>query len=295
VSDVTAARSATSAQLQRTRLLIAASLTLLALLFAPRFAAAQDWRTMSQSRGISGEQQLDVEIEYAAGQLTLAPAPRGTLYRANMRYDATAFTPRMTFAGNRFRVGVDGGNVRGRNLKSGTLDLRLSPDVPVDLDLEFGAAEANIELGGLRIRNAHIATGASSTTLTVSAPNLDTCRQLTIQVGAAKFEANRLGNLNAQRLEVEGGVGEIILDFTGTWRTNMNATVEMGLGSLTLRVPRSLGLRVHKEGLLASFDSQGLVKRGNTYYSENWEKASRTLSLDLQAALGTIKVVWVDN
>lgn len=275
-------------------LIIATGLTLLAML-APRLAAAQDWRTTSQSREIAGEQSLTVDIEYAAGQLTLAPAPRGTLYRANLRYDANAFTPRIAYAGNRLRVGVEGSNVRGRNLKSGHLDLRLSPDVPVDLDLQFGAAEATIDLGGLRIRSADIATGASSTTLNVSSPNLDTCRELSIHVGAAKFEANRLGNLNAQRIEVEGGVGEIVLDFTGAWRSSMTGKIEMGLGSLTLRVPTGLGVRINKGGFLASFDSQGLVKRGDTYYSENWDKASRTLSLDVQAAFGSIKVVWVDS
>lgn len=286
---------ATSPDIRLVRLLIAASLTLLALL-APRIAAAQeDWRTISRSREISGEQALRVDIEYAAGQLTLAPAPRGTLYRANMRYDASLFEPRIDYSGNRLRVDVEGTNVRGRNIKGGHLDLKLSPDVPVDLDLQFGAAEASIDLGGVRIRNADIGTGASVTTMTVSSPNLDTCRVLKIQVGAAQFTANRLGNLNAERLEVEGGVGEVVLDFTGSWRTNMNASIDMGLGSLTLRVPRSLGVRVTKGGIFSSFDSQGLVKRGDTFYSENWDKASRQLSLDLQAALGTIKVVWVDN
>jgi hypothetical protein len=295
VSDRVAAAAAPSPDVRRLRvLLLATGLTLLALM-APRLVAAQDWRTTSQSREIAGEQSLRVDIEYAAGQLKLSPAPRGTLYRANLRYDASAFTPRIAYAGDRLRVGIEGSNVRGRNLKAGHLDLRISPDVPVDLDMQFGAAEATIDLGGLRIRSAEIATGASSTTLNVSSPNLDSCRELSIHVGAAKFEALRLGNLNAQRIEVEGGVGEVLLDFTGAWRSNMTGKIEMGLGSLTLRVPTSLGVRITKGGFLASFDSQGLVKRGNTYYSENWDKASRTLSLDVSAALGSINVVWVDS
>jgi hypothetical protein len=68
----------------------------------------------------------------------------------------------------------------------------------------------------------------------------------------------------------------------------------MGLGSLTLRVPRGLGLRVQKQGFLAGFDSEGLVKRGDVYFSENWEAANRRLTVRLQAALGSIRVVWVD-
>jgi hypothetical protein len=74
----------------------------------------------------------------------------------------------------------------------------------------------------------------------------------------------------------------------------MNAGVEMGLGTLTLRLPRGLGVRIVKDGLLASFDSQGLTKRGDVYYSEDYEDTTYKLSLDLDAALGSIRVEWVD-
>jgi hypothetical protein len=51
---------------------------------------------------------------------------------------------------------------------------------------------------------------------------------------------------------------------------------------------------VRKTGVLASFDSQELVKRGNTYYSENWNKASNRVSFNIDAALGSIRMVWVE-
>lgn len=87
----------------------------------------------------------------------------------------------------------------------------------------------------------------------------------------------------------------MILDFTGTWKQDLAASIEMGLGSLTLRLPEGLGVRVEKDGILAAFDSQRLTKRGNVYYSSNWESAKHKLSLDLSAALGSIKVEWVDS
>ena len=46
---------------------------------------------------------------------------------------------------------------------------------------------------------------------------------------------------------------------------------------------------------LAGRISQRLTKRGNVYYSSNWESAKHKLSLDLSAALGSIKVEWVDS
>jgi hypothetical protein len=212
-----------------------------------------------------------------------------------VRYDANVFEPRFEYSAGKLEIGVHGGEVKGRNLKSGRLDVKLSPKVPLELDLEFGATEATLDLGGLRVRSAEIATGASKTMLSVSSPNPEVCSLLQVQVGAAKFEAMGLGNLNAERMTLEGGVGEMTLDFTGQWKRDMTAKIEMGLGSLTIQVPRGLGVKITKDGLLASFDSQGLVKRGNAYYSESYEKSARKLTINLDAALGSIRVVWVGN
>jgi hypothetical protein len=68
----------------------------------------------------------------------------------------------------------------------------------------------------------------------------------------------------------------------------------MGLGQLTLLVPRGLGVQVRKDGFLASFDSEGLVKRGNVYYSENFEKAGNRVFFNIDAAFGAIRIVWVE-
>ena len=276
------------------RMFRAAALTALMLL-APRVVHAQEWQTVTSSRQLSGESVLSVDVTYAAGDLTVRAAPRGTLYRSTLRYDANVFRPRHDYSSGHLRIGIEGNEVRGRNLESGSMDLRLSPDVPLDIELGFGAAEADIDLGGLRVRQAEIATGASSTKLTVSQPNLEVCRRLDLKAGAAKLDASRLSNLNCARIQVEGGVGEVTLDFSGTLRNDIDVDVDMGLGSLTLRVPRGAGVRVDKDGLLASFDSQGLIKRGDVYYSEGYDRAARRIHFNIDAALGSIRVVWIDG
>jgi hypothetical protein len=274
---------------------IAALLVMAATLAAPRPAQAQDWRTFSSARNVAGESGLHVIIEYGAGTINLAPASAGTLYRSRIRYDADGFRPVADYTPGRLRLGVEGSTGRSRSVRSGELDLRLGPDVPVQLELKFGAAEATLELGGIPISSLDVQTGASTTQLRVSSPNTVPCRSASIQVGAARFTATGLGNLRAEQLRVQGGVGEVVLDFTGAWSGSMNATVTMGLGSLTLRMPRGLGVRIEREGRLASFDGQELIRRGNTYYSENWDAAASRLTLTVEAALGSVRVVWVDS
>jgi hypothetical protein len=75
----------------------------------------------------------------------------------------------------------------------------------------------------------------------------------------------------------------------------MNATIDVGLGSVTLELPRGLGVRIQRRGRLATFDGQELTQRGDAYFSHDWESAERRLDITLNAALGTVRVVWTDG
>jgi hypothetical protein len=260
----------------------------------PHAATAQDWRTITSMRQVGREDQLTVDLEYAAGQLDLVPGRKGVLYRSTLRYDADVIQPHLSYRNETLKLGLEDVRARGRNMKSGQLRLELGPDVPLDLDLQFGAARANIDLTGLAVRKLKVATGASETELRIEKANPETCQELDLDVGAASFRAYGIGNLNPKRVDFSGGVGEVTLDFTGAARADIDVNIEMGLGSLTLRVPRGTGVRVRKSGLLVGFDSQELVKRGDAFYSQDWESAGRRITFEVQAALGNIRVVWVD-
>jgi hypothetical protein len=271
------------------------SLASLALLLVPASLAAQeDWRSVSTSRSYQGEEELRVDVRFGAGRLDIKPGPAGSLYKATLHYDPRGFRPVTEYHEGRLRVGLETERgTRVRTNKAGEVALALGPEVPITLDLEIGAAEADVELGGLRIRRVEVSTGASQTSLRFSRPNPEPLSVLQIEVGAAAFRAEGLGTANAERLSVDGGLGEVILDFSGEWQRDMTADIDMGLGALKLRVPEGIGVHVVKDGLLATFDSQGLIKRGDGYYSPDWDRASRRLTIRVDAALGSIDLQWV--
>ncbi|HEX7088832.1 MAG TPA: hypothetical protein VF192_01780 [Longimicrobiales bacterium] len=271
------------------------SLAGLTLLLVPATLAAQEnWRSVATSRSHRGEKELRVDVRFGAGRLDIKPGPAGSLYKATLHYDPRAFRPVTEYRDGRLRVGLN--TERGtkvRSHKAGEIALALGPEVPITLDLEFGAAEADVDLGGLRIRRVEVSTGASQTSLRFSRPNPEPLSVIQIEVGAAAFRAEGLGNANAERISVDGGLGDVVLDFSGEWQRDMTADIDMGLGALTLRVPEGVGLHVMKDGLLAAFDSQGLIKRGKGYYSPDWDTASRRLTIRVDAALGSIDLQWV--
>jgi hypothetical protein len=268
-----------------------------AAVLVPVSLCAQDWRTVTQTRQRSGEKQLHVDVQYGAGKLTVEPARDNALYRATIEYDADLFDPVTRYQDGRLTVGVEstGKHLRLKDRQGGEMQLELSPDVPLDLSLEFGAVEADMELGGLHIENAEIQTGASETEVRFSHPNASECQRAQFAVGAAAFRAYGLGNLNCRNLKIDTGVGDVKLDFTGDWRTDMDAELNVALGSANLVLPRDVGVRVNKDTFLASFDANQFEKRDGQFYSENWDTAKHRLVLNVSGALGSINVRWVDN
>jgi hypothetical protein len=280
----------------------AAAVLAIALLWVVTSAGAQTLRTLTSARQMHGETSLLVDVTYAVGELKLAPAAPGDLYRMELRYDEDKFTPVREYDPDAgiLRLGLrtlHGHTSIGRvhSEETPSLDIALTPEVPLQLRVDVGAAEADVEFGGLELRRLAYRTGASESHVHFSRPNPVECDELAIQVGAADFTATDLGNSNCRTMSFHGGVGDVALDFSGQWRTPADATIRIGFGSLKLRLPRDLGVAITVSRFLASFDHDGFTRRGGVYYSDNYASARVRLNLNVEAAVGGIDVTWVDG
>ena len=261
------------------------------------------YRTLSASRQAVDEDDFNVVVRFALGTFRLARDPGNALYRTTLVYIEEAFEPQHDYDRSRhtLRVGLSEGpgdrNFNVQNLRElqQRLEVNLSPSVPTRLDLEFGAVSADIDLGGLSLLEAVVQTGASEGTLRFSQPTLARCERLDFQIGAADFSVEQIGNSNCAAMKFQAGAGRFTLDFTGEWQREGEtlASVDIGVGALTMRFPSHLGVAVTLDRFLATFDRSGFVKRGDVYYSSNYDEAAAKLKLDIHAVLGDINVVWV--
>ncbi len=257
--------------------------------------SAQDWSTMTAARQLGDEREVRVHVDYGAGVLAVRRGAPGTLYRMELRYDRDSAEPRTRYENGRLEIGMDrvGGGIRmGSRNGSGRLDLELSPEVPLLLDLEFGAARADLDLGGLAIRELRVETGASDTRIELSEPNPEQLELASFEAGAAHLVAIGLGNLNAERIRLEAKAGKATLDFGGEWRRDAHVDLGLDLGAVELRVPRGLGVRLVVDALLTSVDAQEMYRRGDSYSSADWESAETRVTIEIDAHIGAIDVVW---
>jgi hypothetical protein len=261
----------------------------------PGAAQAQSWNTVTMSRQLERVDEIRVYVEYGAGHFTVRSVDEGLLYRMNLRYDEDKFEPVADYSGDRLRLGVEtiGRGVNVKRRQAGSFELELARGLPMDLDLEFGAVKADIDLGGLALTDLDLSTGASESVVDISEPNPLEIGTAKFEAGAAEFTVRNLGNLNAERIEVDAGVGSITLGLDGRWNRDAELSIDMGLGSLQLEVPEGLGIRLRKDSFLASLDSEGLIKHGDVYESPDFDDAEYRVVIDLDAAFGSIEVIWI--
>ncbi len=277
-----------------------AALTL-ALLLGAGSVGAQQMRPFTTFRQLHGETRLHATLEYAAGLLRLAPGRPTELYRMDVSYDDDRFRPVSQYDAGRgaallgLRPAGEGGFrvVSGKQLRQAA-NVALSPRVDLDLDVTLGASEADIELGGLRVAEWSIRTGASQAVVRFSQPNGVRCRRGALTAGAADLTVLGLGNSRCDRIDFEGGMGKVVLDFAGAWTSSSAVSVKMAVGELTLRLPRRVGVRLILDRFLAHFDPAGLIPRDGGFESPRYAAAERRLDIVVTTAVGGVGVEWVD-
>ncbi len=272
----------------------------------PLAAQSSDMYQISARRQIDGVRTLEADIEYAVGRLHVGAAPSGLLYDTRLIYDAGEFEPQrswsLTEGAGQLALSLSGLDDSWDlddldefdESESGSLDLGLSREVPTALSLAVGAAEVEMTLGGVALRQFVYRTAASETRIGFQSPNPVRMDRMELAAGAADFTASELGNARFEYIEFIGAIGNVHLDFTGEWTGSASGELRMGLGTLQLTFPRDLGVRIENKGFLASFDSSGFESVDGAYQTPNWDSAESRLTLDVRAAFGSVNVDFVN-
>ncbi len=258
-------------------------------------AGAQAWRVIDASRQLRDTTAMSVHVDYAAGRVEVKPTAGPSMYEMHMRYDAERSEPvtRYDSAMHALSIGIRSHGMRltRGNGEGGTLHAELSTRVPMGLSFELGAVEADLQLGGLRLTDVSLKSGAADVTLRFDQPNLDRVRTLALEVVAANTKVVRAGNSGVERVRANIGAGALDLDLSGELTHDVVVSATLGLGSFTLRVPSDMGVTVDASTFLADFEKNGLVKRGDRWYSLGFDEAKRHVRVRVKAFLGEFNLV----
>lgn len=229
----------------------------------------QEMQTESHQVNLSDAESVRTEIIMGVGILKISGGA-DELLESNFSYNVGSLKPGIQYTVNdglgQLIIQQPKNRVTPMGNISNEWDLRLNNNIPIDMNIDFGAGEANIELSNLNLTSLDIEIGAGEVTL-----DLSDSRSLT-------------------DLDIEMGVGEALVDLTGIRENDLNATIEGGIGDLTLRLPSDVGVRVDVEKGIGDIKANNLKEDGNAYFNDIYGKTNVTLSFDIEIGMGDIKL-----
>jgi hypothetical protein len=233
---------------------------------------------------------VNASINFGAGNLSIKTDEQNTLISGKASYEDQSLQPSVAVSGNdvELRVGRTTGNlpVPVRFNSKNSWDLSLAKSVPMSLDLVVGAADSDIDIGGLDLRDLSIKQGASNFRFDVSEPLAGKMDTLSFEGGASDSRFTSLGNTGAKTMEFKMGAGNFDLDFSGELVRAASVKIEGGLGKITVRIPEGRQATLVSKSGLTKVDHQGNWKQNGDEYSMAGE--GEPLTIELNMAMGEV-------
>ena len=112
---------------------------------------------------------------------------------------------------------------------------------------------------------------------------------LRVEVGAGQSNL-RLNSVTVKNLDVHMGAGQLDLDLTGERKSNVDGTIEGGVGQATIRLPKDVGVHVEASGGIGAVDTNGLHKDGDAYVNDVYGKTPTNIELTIHGGVGEIRL-----
>jgi hypothetical protein len=280
------------------------------LLFPSLFAGCRfedrvpiEMASMTRTQPLGQEKALDSTIKFDIGSLEITGAPKDSdLYSLDLEYDKASYAPEVRYdpslagAEGRFSFDLESMHRVGirRERHNNRLRLAFNDSVPLSLKVNAGVGDARLSLSGMKISRIEFESGVGGAKMSTYEPNPIPCEYVRLKNGVGGFDATGLGNLNFREFEFEGGVGGANLDFTGDWKRGADIRITVGVGGVSVRMPREIGVRVEAEKhFLSGLHLEGFNQRDSVYYSLNYDTAAIKVTMRVETGVGGLRISWV--
>lgn len=272
---------------------------------ASAFNLLSDDKRYQKENPYSNERELKVNIESAFGKLVIGKCADENVFSYDILRD-----PKLGDPTNQIKYtivdkigyleipgyGSDTSKKKSfhiRSLESEKWIIDLTGRIPISLDIQLGAGKGNFDFTGLKLKDLDISTGASSVTIMFNKLNQQTIENINIETGVSRFKAYNLSNANFNKLKFSGGIGSYELDFSGELNKEVDVDIEIGLGSITILIPKYVGAKVYYEKNWISnvdLDKDFDEEQNNEYETSNYSSARGKMNIQIEAGFGSVKI-----
>lgn len=212
-----------------------------------------DLRTEEQTIDLGGAERVVIELEIGIGKLSVRGGS-SALLDAEFTYNVEEWAPTVDYSvkDGTGHLSITQPDAEGKSAPDKARNewkLSLSEEVPLELSIDMGVGNVQLDLGDLRLTD----------------------------------------------LSVDQGVGNVKINLVGVRTGDLTASVDGGVGAITVQVPSSIGVRVEADTGIGSFSTHGLKKRGNAYVNDAYGETESTITLSIDAGIGKITVETADG
>jgi len=121
--------------------------------------------------------------------------------------------------------------------------------------------------------------------------NKDVVWDLELETGAIKAEID-LSEITFSKLDLDTGAGDVEI-IIGEMGRRSSIDIDSGVGKITLVIPEDVGIKAKLDTGIGkkSLSGRDWQQKGDTYISENYERAFTKLDIELDQGVGKVEII----
>ena len=268
------------------------------LLLAAACSTTGSETTQSFSFEYADADPAPVVLEIRTGTLNLTPV-NGNSVQGQVTTNVESWRVSLNEAGGAQRV-VQG---QARNdvipRAANRWDVSMGTGQPLALTINSEAANANLELGGLALRDVTINGTTGSYDISYSSPNaVEQGGRLSIQLTSGDISVDGLLNSHVSSLQSVTTGGSQTYEFGGNTLTqNLRGNIETTSGDITLRIPEGTAVRImynSSSGRVMQISPEFTETNRNVFETAEYaEGVQPHMQLSIRTVAGDLRVISV--
>jgi hypothetical protein len=171
------------------------------------------------------------------------------------------------------------------------VELPTAPEI--DLNANIKAGEVKLLLGGIHLRNFELRNLAGEVSVDFDQPNKSELETLDVDCKVGELTMSHLGNANFSEADINGGVGEVKIDFLGAKIRRAMVHIDLDIGETRITLPKDVGvkMKVSKFLFLSNVSYPNWFdKKGKYYFSRNYRESKESLYLTISSGIGELGI-----
>ena len=234
---------------------------------------------------------VELNLEFAAGDLKLAPGASGYLASGTATYNVVDFEPKVEATGSSYNLRHSDLKIEGVPVLQDDFinkwDLQLA-NTSMSLNIKAGAYTGSVELGGLSLEKLAISDTGSDFKGRFSEPNNVEMSSFTYKTGAGSAELKGLAYANFAQMTFTSGAGDFTLSFDGDLQRDASVTIDSRLSTLNIVVPEGVNAQLTFDGNLSTVNAGGRWNQNGKIYTLTG--SDPTLTFTVKMKTGTLNL-----